>query len=142
MKPGLKHIHPATGEEILYKADISRVAYGIALIMFLVLMATGQLSGLLTTELVITPKRVTGKRGLIWRRTINIAHKDIKYVSVRQGILGTIFDYGTIKIITQDNSKVKFKGIAVPLYVKQQLEEINETAVLGYSLAEYTVHRF
>lgn len=51
-----------------------------------------------TTELAITNKRVIAKFGLIRRDTIEINLSKVESIQVTQGILGRIFDFGSIVI--------------------------------------------
>jgi uncharacterized membrane protein YdbT with pleckstrin-like domain len=124
-------------EHVLYKARVSWIAYISAILALVILMVTGGLSGLVTTELVLTNKRVTGKRGLFVRKKINVTHAEIAAVNVRRGMLGALCDYGTITILTKGGSKIAFKGISMPFYVQQQIEEAVEVAVLGRRLSDY-----
>jgi uncharacterized membrane protein YdbT with pleckstrin-like domain len=51
-----------------------------------------------STELVATDRRVIYKRGLIRRFTAEMNMEKVESVLVEQGILGRIFNYGTITI--------------------------------------------
>ncbi len=52
----------------------------------------------LTTELVVTDRRVIYKRGLIRRFTAEMNMEKVESVSVDQSILGRLFNYGTITV--------------------------------------------
>ncbi len=130
------------GEEVLFKARISWMAFIIAIGLLVGLMVTGQMTGLMTTKLILTNKRLMGKVGLFWRRNISVVHADIEVVRVKFGLLGKIFDYGTIMILTKKGEKIAFKGISEPLYIKMQIEEAVEISVLGHTLEQYTSHKF
>lgn len=131
------HIRLAEGEEILCKADVSWVAYISALVLLVALMVTGGLSGLLTTDLTLTNKRLIGHRGFIRKKAINVFHKQISVVNVSQGLLGKLFDYGALTIVTTEGAKHVFKGIAQPWYIKQEIEEAVEMTVLGHKLSDF-----
>lgn len=130
------------GEKVVCTAHVSLIAYITSIILLLGFMLAGKLSSLITTELVVTNKRVFGKRGIIWRKTIDIPHSQIYWVRVRQGILGWIFDYGKLTIINKDDSKTVFYGISEPFYIKQQIEEAVEFKTLGHTLSDYTQEKF
>ena len=51
-----------------------------------------------TTELVATDRRVIYKRGLIRRYTAEMNMEKVESVLVEQGIMGRIFNYGTITV--------------------------------------------
>lgn len=52
----------------------------------------------LTTEVVITDKRVIHKTGLIARNTQEINVSKVETVEVRQGLAGRLLDFGTVTI--------------------------------------------
>lgn len=49
-----------------------------------------------TTDLGVTNKRVIAKWGLISRRTVEQRIQKIESIRVNQGVVGRLFDYGTI----------------------------------------------
>lgn len=51
-----------------------------------------------STELVVTDRRIVYKRGLIRRFTAEMNMEKVESVLVDQGILGRIFNYGTITV--------------------------------------------
>jgi uncharacterized membrane protein YdbT with pleckstrin-like domain len=51
-----------------------------------------------TTELVATDRRVIYKRGLIRRYTAEMNMEKVESVLVEQGIMGRVFNYGTITV--------------------------------------------
>jgi uncharacterized membrane protein YdbT with pleckstrin-like domain len=51
-----------------------------------------------STELVITDRRIIYKRGLIRRYTAEINMDKVETVLVEQGILGRLFNFGTITV--------------------------------------------
>ena len=57
-----------------------------------------------TTRLKITNKRITGKRGLINTNQLDSPLNKISGVQVEQGLLGHLFNYGTIKVTTASTS--------------------------------------
>lgn len=52
----------------------------------------------LTTELVLTNKRVIAKTGFIRRNTIELRLEKVEGFMVNQGILGRIFNYGSVLV--------------------------------------------
>lgn len=125
------------GEEIVWEARIAWVAYIYAIVMFLALLVMRDLSSLATTRLTLTNKRVIGSRGLVYSKMLDVSYDQIASVHVARGLFGTIFDFGTVTILTKNGRKFACHSIAEPLYVQMQIEEAIEIAVLGYKLSDY-----
>ncbi len=51
-----------------------------------------------STELAVTNKRIITKSGLIQRNTTEMFLEKVESIQVDQGILGRIFDFGSITI--------------------------------------------
>jgi uncharacterized membrane protein YdbT with pleckstrin-like domain len=51
-----------------------------------------------STELVVTDRRIVYKRGLVRRYTAEMNMEKVETVLVEQGVLGRIFNYGTITV--------------------------------------------
>lgn len=77
------------------------------------------------TEQGVTNKRVILKTGIISRKTEEMKLASIETVEIDQGILGRIFDFGTVRVTGRGISDVVFKGIADPMAVKRQIESIS-----------------
>jgi len=105
-------------------------------------MMPGRFSGLATTKLALTNKRVLGKTGLLRQKTLAIAYTDVETAHVQRGLLGTLFDYGSVTIVTKDGSRVKFRGIAEPLDVQMQIEEEAEMVTLGRKLSQVVIGKW
>ena len=52
----------------------------------------------LTTELALTNRRIIAKSGLIRRNTIELKTNRVESLGVNQGILGRIFNFGSIVV--------------------------------------------
>lgn len=68
-----------------------------------------------STEMGITNRRVIRKSGVIMRDTDEIRLSKIESVSVKQGILGRAFGYGTVVIAGTGGNGAVMKGVADPL---------------------------
>lgn len=132
----------APDEQIIRKVRVSKIACFNALALFAALMATGKLGSLFTTDLALTNKRVIGKRGLFIKRNVDVPYSEVAGVKVKRGLLGGLFDYGSLIIQAKDGGRTIFYGIAEPHDIQLQIQELSETAVLGYTLAQYTQVRF
>lgn len=66
-----------------------------------------------TTELVLTNKRLYGKKGLVNTKTLDAPLNKINTVSVQSGLWGKLFGYGTLHITTSSGAYV-YQGIRTP----------------------------
>jgi uncharacterized membrane protein YdbT with pleckstrin-like domain len=74
-----------------------------------------------TTELAVTDHRVIFKRGIIGRYTIEMARSKVESVDVVQGVIGRIFDYGTILVRGTGGSLEPFREIEDPLRLRSAI---------------------
>lgn len=79
-----------------------------------------------TTELAITNKRVIAKFGLISRDTIEINIQKIESIQVKQGILGRIFNFGSIVVSGAGNPQAPVPGISSPLVFRRAFLDTQE----------------
>lgn len=82
-----------------------------------------------STELAITNKRVIAKFGLISRKSVEINLQKVESIQVNQGILGRIFDFGSIIISGAGSPQAPIPGISRPLSFRQRFLSSQE---LGY----------
>ncbi len=68
-----------------------------------------------STELAVTDKRVIAKFGFIRRQTIELKHSKVESLQVNQGIMGRIFNFGSIKIIGSGGTTAPIPYISDPL---------------------------
>lgn len=96
----------------------------IAALLFLV-----SLNGLmyhLSTELAVTDKRVISKSGFISRKTVEINIGKLESITVKQGILGRIFNFGNVRGSGTGGSIAPIKGIYNPLAFRRAALEASE----------------
>ena len=74
-----------------------------------------------TTEIAVTDRRVIFKRGLIRRTTVEMNTSKIETVDVIQGILGRMFDYGTVIIRGTGSGIEPLRHIAHPLELRNSI---------------------
>ena len=123
------------GEQVIYRGKVSIWSLSPLIIIGLILLAAWGL-GLLflivaavryfTTELAITNKRVIAKFGLVSRSTIEINLQKIESIQVNQGILGRIFNYGSIVVSGAGNPQAPIPGISSPLQFRRAFVETQE----------------
>ena len=115
-------------EQVMYRARISRwslwpfILFGALLIP---LFGIGLLLWLwawmvyTTTELAITNKRVIAKTGLVQRRTIEMFLEKIESIQVDQGVLGRLFNFGSVVISGTGVHSAPFKSISDPVALRK-----------------------
>lgn len=84
-----------------------------------------------TTELAITSKRVIAKFGFISRRTVEINIKKVESIQVDQGILGRVFNYGTLVISGAGDPQAPIPGISEPMAFRRAFIEAQDQAKSG-----------
>ncbi|HHM12059.1 MAG TPA: PH domain-containing protein, partial [Planctomycetaceae bacterium] len=77
----------------------------------------------LTTECVLTDRRVLAKTGLISRESIELLLTKVEGLQVKQGLLGRIFNFGSVIITGTGGSTSPFSGIAQPLDFRKRVQE-------------------
>ena len=93
-----------------------------AVAAFLLLIGAGLLFAAwvrrITTEIVVTDRRVIFKEGFVRRRTMDMNMNNVETVDVVQSIVGRVFDYGTLLNRGTGSSYVPLRLIADPLALR------------------------
>jgi len=76
-----------------------------------------------TSEFGITNRRVLVKVGFIRRHSLEMLLTKVEGVSIEQGILGRIFDYGMIVITGAGGTRGTFEKVAVPFEFRRLVQE-------------------
>ena len=76
-----------------------------------------------TTEMAVTNRRVIRKHGLISRKTAELRLAKVETVSVAQGIIGRIFNYGNVVITGSGTTGIVMKNVKDPLAFRASIEE-------------------
>jgi uncharacterized membrane protein YdbT with pleckstrin-like domain len=74
-----------------------------------------------TTETDVTNLRVIYKEGFITRKTFELSTDKVASVSVNQGIMGRILNYGDVIIENMGNDAQKIETIASPLAFRSNI---------------------
>lgn len=91
------------------------------------LIGFGPLIAKLSDKLSHDDKRVRGKTGLLSKTTMDSPIKRVGGVSVEQGIIGRMLNYGTVRInVTGDRADYAFPYIDNPNAFKESLLSIME----------------
>ena len=124
------------GEQVVHQGKVSIWSLAPLLLLGLIFLAFYGL-GLLfwiaaairyfTTELAITNKRVIAKFGLISRSTIEINLQKIESIQINQGILGRIFNFGSIVVSGAGNPQAPIPGISNPLQFRRAFVDTQES---------------
>jgi uncharacterized membrane protein YdbT with pleckstrin-like domain len=109
------------GEEVIYRAKMHCKIYftPLALLSLWIFPIIRQV----TSEFVITNRRIIIKTGFISRKTLEMNLTKIESVNVDQGILGRILGYGTITIIGTGGTRESFHDISRPLLFRRKFQE-------------------
>lgn len=75
---------------------------------------------LLTTDFILTSKRLIGRSGLISTKSLDSPINKLNLVKVDIGLLGKMFDYGNVVVATSSGSYV-FHNIIHPEYIRQSI---------------------
>ena len=77
-----------------------------------------------SSELVITNMRVLIKTGVIRRQTLEMFISKIESIAVSQGLLGRVFDYGTVLIRGTGRFQEPFEAIARPVEFRNCVQRL------------------
>ena len=95
---------------------------GLALVGIGLLLAIGPAIRYFSSEFAVTDKRVLAKHGFIERESIETLLSKIEAISVDQGIIGRVFDYGSITITGTGGTEEYFPRISQPLEFRRQIQ--------------------
>ncbi len=96
---------------------------GLAGLLIFALVFLNELIAYLSSDYVITNKRVFIKEGFLKKKIREIQLHKIETMSVEQGILGQIFGYGTLKIIGSGGTPEVLKRLVKPVHFKKIIQE-------------------
>ena len=74
-----------------------------------------------TTELALTNRRIIAKSGLVRRNTVELKVNRVESLGVDQGVLGRIFNFGSISVKGVGRSNAPIPYISRPLEFRQQV---------------------
>ncbi len=95
---------------------------GVAFLIVALLVAFPRCIRYVSSEFVVTNKRVIVKVGLIQRQTLELVLAKVETIGVEQSVLGRILNYGTIIVTGTGGTKEPFKDIARPLQFREQVQ--------------------
>lgn len=124
-------------EKVIYEAKISiwsllplflvglifLFAWGLGLVFWLIAFIRYK-----TTELAFTNKRVIAKAGFISRHTVELNIAKVESLQVSQGVIGRIFNFGTLIISGAGNPQAPIPGISDPMVFRRSFMEYQDKA--------------
>jgi uncharacterized membrane protein YdbT with pleckstrin-like domain len=113
-------------ENIVSLVALSKYGLIMPCLWLLILFPVGiyQILVFATTKQGITSKKVIKKTGVIGVTTDEIRNVKIESVEIKQGILGRIFNYGTVIISGTGGSKLSLNFVNNPKKVKQTIDNL------------------
>jgi uncharacterized membrane protein YdbT with pleckstrin-like domain len=78
-------------------------------------------------ELAVTTKRVIVKHGFVRRQTIEINLNRVESIQVEQGLLGRLFNFGTLIVSGTGTSHAPLAGIAEPMGFRKAFIEAQDS---------------
>ncbi|MCU1320640.1 MAG: conserved hypothetical rane protein [Acidobacteriaceae bacterium] len=87
------------------------------------------------TEMTVTNKRVILKVGLLRKKTIELFISKLESISVEQGLVGRMLDYGNIVVRGTGGTSEPFKKVRSPLEFRRQVQQQSEDLTRRPSLA-------
>ena len=76
-----------------------------------------------TTEIGVTTQRLIYKRGLLWRSTQELQLRAIEEVTLEQGVLGRLFDFGRLELRGTGVDDIRLPSLADPLGLRKALQD-------------------
>ena len=105
---------------IWFVSKIDTFSFVITLVFFILLIFRVILA-FISTELVLTNRRIIGKREFILRNAIEFNLNQLESISISQPLLGRIFGFGNITIVGIGGTKEVFKAIMNPMELRKQV---------------------
>ena len=79
-----------------------------------------------SVELAVTTKRVIVKHGFVRRQTVEMNLNKVESIQVEQGVLGRLFDFGTLIVSGTGTSHAPLTGIAQPMGFRKAFIEAQD----------------
>ena len=111
-------------ETVLYRGRLSVWSFFWWILGGLLLLAAFGLGLLLwlwawllyrSTELAVTNKRIIVKAGVVQRNTTEMFLEKVESIQVDQGVMGRLFDFGTITVSGTGGDRAPVRNVAQPI---------------------------
>ena len=90
--------------------------------IFIVTIIFTHLIKYISTEYVITNKRIIFKTGFIWTNTDELRNSQLENIQIKQSIIGRLLFYGDLEFRGTGGSPVIFKTVSNPIAFKKEIE--------------------
>jgi membrane protein YdbS with pleckstrin-like domain len=107
----------------LIAAGIVLLPVGIGLIFLVIAFVRYK-----SVEVAVTTKRIIVKHGFIRRQTVEINLDKVESIQVEQGLLGRLFNFGTLIVAGTGTSHAPLTGIAEPMGFRKAFIEAQDGA--------------
>src|SRR5207244_11015358 len=97
-------------------------AFGIGLIFLVVAYVRYK-----SVELAVTTKRIIVKHGFVRRQTVEINLNRVESIQVEQGLLGRLFNFGTLIVSGTGTSHAPLIGIPEPMGFRKAFIEVQDS---------------
>lgn len=127
-------------EKVIYEGKVSLWSLAPLIVLGFIFLAAAGLGVILwvaaaikykTTEVAFTNKRVIAKFGFISRKTVELHIAKVESMQVNQGILGRIFNFGTLIVSGAGNPQAPIPGISDPMSFRRAFMEHQDQAKLA-----------
>jgi len=105
--------------------DVLRYAF-LAVVLLVLVVFICRIIMFICVEYGVTNKRLMIKRGVLRRVTTEIPIEKIESISCIQGLLGMIFNYGTIRVSGIGGSMPAFRMVGRPYALRRKIARIIE----------------
>jgi uncharacterized membrane protein YdbT with pleckstrin-like domain len=79
-----------------------------------------------SVEVAVTTKRLIVKHGFVRRQTVEINLNRVESIQVEQGLLGRLFNFGTLIVSGTGTSHAPLTGIAEPMGFRKAFIEVQD----------------
>jgi uncharacterized membrane protein YdbT with pleckstrin-like domain len=94
-----------------------------AFLVFAVIAAVPALVRRRAAEFAVTTKRVVAKTGLFRRRSSELLIRQVEGITVEQGFVGRIFNFGTIIVEGTGVDRTPYRGIGSPMLFRMAVQQ-------------------
>ena len=124
--PWFRH---ASGWAFLILAAVGLIAYsgghGLLAAVFVLTglgLFVANMIPIWTTEIGVTTQRLIYKRGLLWRSTQELQLRAIEEVTLEQGLLGRLLNFGQVELRGTGVDDIRLPSLADPLGLRKALQ--------------------
>ena len=101
---------------------------GLSLLVLAVILILVPFLKRANSEFAVTNKRIIVKLGFFTTRTVELLHSKVEAISVNQGLLGKMLDYGDIVVTGTGGTREEFKAVASPLELRRAVQAATTSA--------------